>query len=272
MHPQVALASVVTAAVLDEFEFLKFSFELFHGNDYTWFVRCDRVSLEMLSMHSNVICNETIDNIIERPDSESVEFRRVVGEKMNAIADAWEDNNWAAVAYLDADIIVTAPIMTVVSDIQGDVVLTPNYYPKVAKHLIPIHGYYNSGFAFARNKRFHEWWKAAYQSRPWMWTDQACLNDVGEKFVVATLSDRANVGFWRSGSVPDYNSIPVDCEFLHVHLFQPLRTQRQWIDKSFALHCLKFLRQNQIPEHRRIFNEALARDKSQWYEASLRLC
>jgi hypothetical protein len=49
---------------------------------------------------------------------------------------------------------------------------------------------------------------------------------------------------------------------LDVHLFQPLRTQRQWIDRTFALHCLKFLRQNLVSEHNQFFSEALVKDES----------
>jgi hypothetical protein len=97
------------------------------------------------------------------------------------------------------------------------------------------------------------------------------MNDAHKKFVVGTLSDRANIGFWRSTRIPEFDPITPDCEFLHAHLFQPLLTPRQWVDKAFALHCLKYLRQSQISEHSRLLQEALARDESRWYEASLRL-
>jgi hypothetical protein len=272
MHSQIALASVVTAAVLDEFKFLKFSFELFHGPNYRWFIRCDRASLEILSAYPNVVCHGFIDSVMERPDIESQEFRSIVGEKMNAMADAWKGGDWVGVVFLDADIIMTSQLMTTISAIRGDIALTPNYYPEANKHLASVHGYYNSGFVFTRNRHFHEWWQNAYKSQPWRWTDQACLNDVNGKFKVETLSYRANIGFWRSAKIPEYDLIPPGCEFLHVHLFQPLRTQRQWIDKAFALHCLKFLRQSIVTKHKRLFDEVLIRDESRWYEASLRLC
>jgi hypothetical protein len=271
MNLQVALTSIVTFAVLEEFKFLKFSFELFHGTDYQWFVRCDHASLEALLKYPNVICNVFGDRIDERPDNKSKEFWHIMGEKMNVMADAWKGGNWTGVMFLDSDIVMTAPLMATISGITEDLILTPNHYPEATKHLAPVCGYYNGGFVFARNRRFHEWWRDAYTSKPSPWADQPCLNNADEKFSVATLSHRANIGFWRSASIPKYDPIPVDCEFLHVHLFQPLRTERQWIDKTFALHCLKFLRQALVPEHLQLFNEILSRDESRWYEATLRL-
>jgi hypothetical protein len=272
MNPQIALTSVVTASVLEEFRFLKFSFELFHGDEYRWFVRCDLASLRALSTYRNVVCRSFADRIAERPDIESGEFRAIVSEKMNVMEDAWNSANWAGVIFFDADIIVTAPLMVSVSAVEGDLVLTPNYYPEKTKHLAVVHGHYNTGFVCTRNRFFHQWWQDAYLSQPQKWTDQGCMNDVHKKFIVGTLSDRANIGFWRSSRIPEFDMIPPDCEFLHAHLFQPLLTPRQWVDKAFALHCLKFLRQSHIPEHGRLLSEVLARDKSGWFKASLRLC
>jgi hypothetical protein len=195
-----------------------------------------------------------------------------MSEKMNAMEEAWTSGNWTSVVYFDADIVITSAVLQSISAVEGDVVLTPNYYPEESKALAFEHGHYNGGFVYARARHFHRWWLDAFKSQPWKWGDQLCLNDGYLKFTVGTLSDRANIGFWRSASFPDYDVIPLDCEFLHVHMFQPLRTRRQWIDKTFALHCLKFLQQGYVPEHSRLFYEALNMDESRWYEASLRLC
>jgi hypothetical protein len=272
MNSQIALTSVVTASVLEEFKFLKFSFELFHGDEYQWFLRCDRASMQALSAYPNVVCESFTDVITKRPDIESIDYRNIVGEKMKALEAAWGSGDWASVLYFDSDIIITAPAIEVISAVGGDLVLTPNYYPESTKHLASLHGIYNGGFICTRNRRFHRWWRDAFISQPHRWTDQACLNDAPHQFTIGTLSERANIGFWRSANIPLYEPIPADCEFLHAHLFQPLVTIREWMDKTFSLHCLKFLRGSPIPEHRRLLSEALARDESRWYEASLRLC
>ena len=69
-----------------------------------------------------------------------------------------------------------------------------------------------------------------------------------------------------------YDEIPADAWFLHVHFYQPLVTMRQWVDKSFALHCVKFLSRRARPEHNLLLDRILAQDQHGWYEASLRLC
>jgi hypothetical protein len=272
MMANTALASIVTEAVLEEFKLLKFSFELFHGAEYRWYVRCDRTSLEELAIYPNVVPSGFADHIMERPDNDSSAFLSIMGEKMNAIEEAWKGGSCEGVVFFDSDIIVTAPIMTSIAAIDADVILTPHYYPDTAKDIAPVTGHYNAGFVYTRAHRFHEWWRDTFYSRPVRWADQACLNDIPDEFVTGALTDRANIGFWRSARVPEYNTIPIDCEFLHTHLYQPLRTADQWIYRTFSLHCLKFLRQSHIPEHNRIFLEALALDKARWYEASLRLC
>jgi hypothetical protein len=225
-----------------------------------------------LSAYPNVVCEKFTDVIAKRPDIESRDYRNIVAEKMNALEAAWGSGDWMSVLYFDSDIIITAPVIGVISSVSGDLVLTPNYYPENLKHLASPHGIYNGGFIYTRNKRFHRWWKDAFISQPERWTDQACLNDAHHQFTIGTLSERANIGFWRSANIPQYDPIPTDCEFLHAHLFQPLVTNRDWMDKTFSLHCLKFLRESPIPEHRILLNEALVRDESRWYEASLRLC
>ena len=268
----VALAAVVTASVLPEFLLLRRSFELFHGQGYRWFVRCDRVSEAVLSRCPDTTCTVFTEEVPERPDMESEFFRRIVGEKMNAIQSAWTAGDWEVVAFLDADLVVTAPLIGALLAHRADVILTPNYYPPSTRHLAKVHGHFNSGFLATRTRDFHGWWRDAFVSDPSGWTDQGCLNEVSRHFAIGTLDERANVGFWRSENIGAYEPIPADCIFFHVHLFQPLRTQRQWIDKSFALHCMRFLRGSAVPEHQVLYRDVLARDEAGWYEASLRLC
>jgi hypothetical protein len=211
------------------------------------------------------------EEVKKRPDSEAQEFRNIVGEKMNALADAWHGGTWNAVMFLDADLMITAPILDCLGAIEGQVLLTPNYYPKGFEGFVAVHGYYNSGFVLTRSREFHEWWAGAFATQPAKWTDQAVLNEVGKHFTVTRLPESANVGFWRSAGFGRYAPIPPECMFLHAHFFQPLQTTRNWIDRAFAMHCLEFLQASSVPEHRILFDEITTRDSAGWYKASLQL-
>lgn len=271
MAQELALCSVVTAGLLEEFLLLKLSVELFHHREYQWFVRCDEASAEQLGSYSNIRCTIFRDHLANRPHLESKEFRTVVAEKMAVLEDAWTSHTWNSVAFLDADLILTAPFLESLHDRGSDLILTPNYYPVAKEYLIPIHGYYNSGFVVTRTQRFHNWWRGAFENNPSQFTDQWSLNSAEKHFTVCQLGPRANVGFWRSDTLGEYLPIDIDCLFLHVHMFQPLRTHRDWIDKSFALHCVKFLSTSPVSEHRSLLNEILSRDKYGWYKCSLEL-
>lgn len=273
MRGNIALASVVTEAFLDEFAMLKYSFELFHGTACQWFVRCDRASLPILSAHSDVSCVVFAERQTDRPETLSEPFRRIMAEKMNVIDDAWRAaDRCAGVIFLDADIVFTAPLLPTLESMDADVVLVPNYYPESRKHLAKLHGEYNGGFAFTRSPEFPAWWRNAYQADASRYNEQGCLDHAHRCFAISTLGENANVGFWRTRDVPLYNEIPSDCSFLHVHLYQPLETMRQWIDKSFALHCLKFLMAGTTREHRALAERIVASDRHGWFEASLRVC
>jgi hypothetical protein len=273
MRGNIAIASVVTEAFLDEFAILKYSFELFHGTACHWCVRCDRASASVLSGYDNVSCVIFAERAQGRPDTLSESFRHIVAEKMNAMNDAWlAPDGCRGVLFLDADILFTAPLLPALDDIDGDVILTPNYYPEVRQHLASVHGEYNGGFAFTRSREFHAWWEGAYAADSSRYNEQSCLNEAHERFAIGRLGERANIGFWRTAEPPRYDEIPADCQFLHVHLYQRLDTMREWIDKSFALHCLKFLSAGVTPQHRLLFDRILAADRHGWFESSLRLC
>jgi hypothetical protein len=271
MSNEIALCSIVTEAVREEFEILKFSFELFHGRGYQWFVRCDDASLPWLSAHPNLICHVFTEREARRPDIESREFRRIVAEKMHVLDDAWAAGGWSGVVFFDADVIATAPFMETVLPVAGDVVLTPNHYPSTRRHLAKTHGEFNAGFVFTRTPRFHQWWREAFEADPSGWTDQACLNKAPEVFEVGRLGPAANVGFWRSEDMFFPVPIPDDCLFLHAHLYQALSSVRELIDKSYSLHCMKYLHASRRPGHRELFNEISRRDRPGWFHASLRL-
>jgi hypothetical protein len=268
---RLALCSVVTAHSLEEFLLMKFSFELFHGDAYSWFLRCDSVSYRVLSQHSNILSSTFDYDLAESPDVESPAFRNIVAEKMNALAYAWDSGDWDAVVWLDADLIFTAPTLELIIGLGGQLQLTPHYYPPSNEHLIPIHGYYNSGFVLTRTPEFHRWWYTTFQDNPTQFADQWCLNLASQKFEICQLGKLANIGFWRATTRLVYPPINNDCLFLHVHMFQPLLTPHQWVNKIFGLHCVRFLCASAISEHQVLLREILRLDHHGWYEASLRL-
>jgi hypothetical protein len=270
---RIALSSIVTKSVLSEFQVFKRTFEMFHGDDFQWFIRCDRASEAALSESPNVRCTVFCERVPGLITSGFPRFRRIVSEKMNAMEDAWAAGDCDAVVFLDADLLITAPFLHIAAQLGGDLVLTPRYLPAETEHLGPVHGYFNAGFIFSRSRTFHERWRALFEAQPWKVTDQACLNELAGEFSVRTLSESANIGFWRSAGAWSfaYRPLPADCMFLHVHLLQPLRTRREWVDRTFGLHCLRFLQSSGRHEHEQVLREVLARDTSKWYEASLAL-
>jgi hypothetical protein len=273
MKSKIALSSVVTAGVLQEFLLLKFSFELFHGTDHLWYIRCDRGSEAALSLYPDLLCTVfREEGSIDRIYVESNTFRFVAAEKMNSVEDAWKGGDYDAVVHLDADLIMTSPALSTAVQLGGQVVLSPHYFPpSIAFTDRTNSGHYNGGFVFTRSPQFHEWWRCAFASRKDRYADQTCLEYAERRFDVRKLSNTANIGSWRRKSNAEYYQIPPDCLFLHAHFFQPLRTPRDWFEKSFALHCLKFLKSSCVKEHQILLREILVRDTSGWYEASLKL-
>jgi hypothetical protein len=271
MDTGTALCSVVTHSVLQEFLLLKSSFELFHGKSHRWFVRCDQPSAEVLREYPNIVSTVFTEAIQERPDIESRAFRELASQKTNALSDAWAAGAWQSVLFLDADLTITATVLSAISLVEGSVLLTPNFYPPSREHLSSIHGVYNSGFVVTRTRAFHDWWREGIIAHPEKWTDQGVLNDAARYFEIGTLPETANVGFWRSESAFQPLPIPAKCMFLHVHFFQPLISNRQWIDRAFAVHCLEFLRYSPVPEHHVIFNTIMAQDLAGWYRATMQI-
>ena len=268
----VSLACIVTISTLSEFLLLKESFELFHGASYAWYVSCDQRSSIILSRHANIVTSVfSEDDVPNRCEVGSPNFSNIAAQKMNSIELAWKAPETTAVVLFDADIIITSNVIGALYDLHSNVVLSPNFYPLGMEHAASIHGYFNGGFAFTQTPLFHEWWRQAFLRSTSFYADQVVLNGLMADRGVKTLGANANIGFWRSRPGKPYETIPDVCQFIHVHLFQPLRTTRDWLDRRFALHALKFLRGSTIKEHNIIFESVLSKDTSGWYEASLQL-
>ncbi|MGA2251551.1 hypothetical protein [Terracidiphilus sp.] len=270
MPSGISLATVVTTSTFKEYLILRYSFAKFHPEPYRWFVRCDRATESLIRTHSDT----TAVSFCELWDKPVLsQSRKVLREKMNAIADAWASEDQNVVAFLNSDLIFTAPCLPGMLDHKTELVLSPNHFPWKIRELSPYYGYFNSGFVLTRSPRFHESWRSAYQSAPWKYSDQACLNEVAADFSVTLLGQEANVGSWRSERADSFSFKPISTEssFLRVPCFGTLATGDDWRNKMFALHCLRFLKSSVAEQHNMIFREIIQHDESGWYQASLRL-
>ena len=301
---EIGLVTVVRHDSLEEYELLRFSFELFHGTGHHWFLDCDAESVATLSSLPNTECRvfeEPRDQTSSKPhDSKAVYLR-----KLQAIQDAWETGRFSAVLYLDTDLVFTAPTLDHVRKIEGDVLLTPHYFqsPRQEKDL-GLWGKFNSGFVLMRNEAFHQWWKSEMLSRPEKFGDQQCLDDAAVHFKIGHLPETGNVGPWRSPtgtqSIPQAR-IPEGCWFLKVHMFQPSEPPVDLVQKAFvaeltrlsnavdgskrpvtspfredhllqrvyAIQCLQYLQESSIDKHQTLFLEILNRDRLAIYKSLL---
>ncbi len=192
---------------------------------------------------------------------------------MNSIGDAWASNECEAVLYLNSDLVFTRKCIDSFLLRDADVVLSPNYFPWKMHELAPHYGYFSSAFALTRTSLFHELWRKLFVSQPWRHLDQGCLNEIAQHFSVETLGPSSNIGSWRSESADrfTFGRLPPDCLFLRVPMFDMLASPRDWINKMYALHCLRFLEANGRDDHKNIMNRILELDETHWYSASLQL-
>jgi hypothetical protein len=223
----LALASVVTYPLIHEYQLLRFAAELFHGPGFEWFIRCDQQSAAVLGKLPQTHC--TVFTAEQRTSKVAIEaeaFRPIVAEKMGAMEDAWRARSWKAVVFLDADLLPLREVFSTLMKLPGDVLITPHYFqtsdPQQAANL-KEYGYYNSGLVFARNRLFPAWWREAMVSQPHRFSDQHCLNEVGEYFTVHSLGRNFNVGHWSQGALLS------DTLVLHLHMFTGLATNRSMV-------------------------------------------
>ncbi len=250
---------------------MKYSFCLFHGQSFRWFIRCDAASLETLRQDPTLSLSASLPTTKTRVGNREFGFAPIAVAKVDAIADAWTAGH-NRVALVDADLLFLAPIMDTFCVADGGLALAPNYYPHNDEHLAPIHGYFNSGFLVTCAESFHSDWRQTLLSRPWTFTDQACLNDVATRYKVTMLGPEANVGFWRSRDwrTLRFEPLPDGASLIHCHFFQRLRTRADWVDRTFALHCLKsFVGVSE--KHEELLALIVDLDESGWYRSSLAL-
>jgi hypothetical protein len=274
MERSIALASVVTAPVIGEFLILKSSMELTHGPALRWFVRSDKEAASVLKRYENVSMQTFTTMANERVLPGSQAFHKVAIQKAKVIGDAWASHGTRIVVFLDADVIITRAFLFNSALGATDLTLTPNWHPHKYKAVESYHGYFNSGFVATTSPTFHTWWLQTLEARQWQLSDQVCLNEIPSRFSVSRLGRSANIGFWRSPGAGHFRfkPIPRNCRFLHVHLFQNVMSSRGWLDRMFAIHCLRFLVSSRDPIHKKIARDIVTADPDGWYGRSLSLC
>lgn len=270
MTQTVALSTVVTLPLINEFHILKVSFELFHGQDYTWYVRCDRPSESVLSSYHNVVPTVFSESAPARVGPGDKSFNQIVRQKMLSIDDAWGVHP-EAVAFLDTDLVITADFLNRVANMNGDIALTPNHHSENIIPLETFHGHFNSGFLLTKNDQFHKFWQEDFAMHEWELSDQVSLNRVASRFEVLILDTTFNIGFWRCPHFWSFEFIdlPANCQFFHVHLYQNVDRGRGWVERLFALHCLRYLKASHDNRHQLVLEKILALDEVGWYRSSL---
>lgn len=271
MANRISISSVVTTDTYGSFLVLKKSFELYHGSGYCWHIRSDAKTSRLLCQEKNIACSVIANHCADT--GKSLSPRDLSLEKLNALGEAWASGDCDQVFFMNADLIFTASILEFAMEMEGDLILSPNYFPWKQIELSPYYGYFNSGFLVVRNRLFHEEWRKAISSQPWLYTDQGALNHLATQYSVGLLSQSANVGSWRSADARSFrfNLIPADCLFCRVDLFGRLASHETWIEKAYALHLLRFLIDSGLEKHRLISDKILELDESGWYSACLKL-
>ena len=190
-----------------------------------------------------------------RPVSQwSAEFRTIVRHKMLAVANAWRLHSPAAVAYIDADMVVTAPFFGMFDDFRAAVTLSPHFWGAEAERRSRVYGYYNAGLALIRDRRFAEWWLSAFDRQPESFSDQACLNEAPGAFETSHFPEPWNVGYWRRRSETDVPSVGPDTITFHAHVFAPARDVNPFEigQKAFVGTALDMLNRRDNPRDREL--------------------
>ncbi len=273
----IAVASVVTVGLLNEFLITKFSFDLFHAN-YHWYVRCDRASLPTLMKLSNITCTVFAlpDSFTERIDTITPEFNKwIVFQKMGCIEDAFKSDKLAdVVMFLDADLIFTDGFYVPPLSANLDLILSPHYRCVNPEAMAAKYGNYNTGFLVVyrgKSQQFLKWWMENTEVDNLGVNEQGCLNNLPPEFKVRNTTLLCNVGFWRRKGLLSFPPIPRNCCFMHTHLFLPFKEDMAsssfygFMHRVFAMECVRYLWCSPYGSHQKILGEIIDKDKTGWY-------
>lgn len=289
-----SFAAIVTSDFLPEFRLLKYSLELFEGSGFTWHLRCDRPTAEALADDPNIKCSVFVDSLPCVIPPSIAEYRLIAYQKLQAIRDAYS-HGASAVISVDADLVFTAPILSALDKHQKPVLLSPHYCPAERIEEEQALGAFNAGFVLSRTPKFAEWWLETYLAQTSL-SEQKSLEHAESIFKAGMLGREANIGIWRAGKSLDFPPIPSDCSFVHVQLLQPALSPSAMVGKifansvgfgvgrqpyrpafspvqlaqrSFGLHCLRFLQNDPDSRRQALCAEILKRDSLGLYSAAL---
>jgi hypothetical protein len=250
----VAFAAVVTKALLDEYRLFRESFRIYNGCEPRSVVRCDAAAYDELRAMPETTAIPAVAES-SRPVSQwSAEFRDIVRHKMLVMSDAWRLLSPDAVAYVDVDMVATAPFLPLLGDFRAAVTLSPHFWGAEAERRSEKYGFYNSGLILARDPAFAEWWLSLFDSRPQTYADQQCLNDTPSAFDTGHFPEPWNIGYWRRRSSRDVPPIPPDTITFHAHVFAPARHVNEFEvgQKQFVAAALTMLAERDTADDRRL--------------------
>src|ERR1043166_347829 len=139
----IALAAVVTKDLLLEYRLFRASFRIHHGFEPLSVVHCDAITYDFFRGLPGTIAIPTVPRV-DRPASQrSSEFRAIVRHKMLAITDAWRLLSPDAVAYIDADMVATAPFFKMFAAFLAPLTLSPHYWGGEVERRNRMYGFYN---------------------------------------------------------------------------------------------------------------------------------
>jgi hypothetical protein len=250
----IAFAAVVTRDLLAEYRLFRASFRIYNRCEPRSVVHCDAAAYEELRAMPETIAIPAVAES-RRPVSQwSAEFRDIVRHKMLVIDDAWRLLSPAAVAYVDADMVATAPFLPMLAGFRTALTLSPHFWPHEAERRSAEYGFYNSGLILARDRAFAGWWRSVFESRPATFADQQCLNDASTAFDIAMFPEPWNIGYWRRRSRRDVPPVPPDAITFHAHVFAPPRDVNEFEvgQKQFVAAALDMLAARDLPEDRQL--------------------
>jgi len=195
------VASVVTKKTLSEFLLLKTSLEKYH--DCNWYISCDYYVGKELEKFSNIKCMRVIetddaDHNVGNPIQKE-NYMKIMLSKFDSVEKALEKNKGCL--YLDSDMIfvnkIEDNVLSLFENENIDAFLTQHMTNDWQNE--SMHGLYNAGMFYIKNKKFlHEWKKMCLSYKETgLYYDQQPLEYIQRNFVCINLPINYNIGWWR---------------------------------------------------------------------------
>lgn len=121
--------------------------------------------------------------------------------------------------FLDSDIIVLDNLQEYFT---SSIVLSPHFYSGRNMTKGFEFGFYNAGYLFCAEKGFPKFWRHIYLTNSTFF-EQEGMNRISDYYNIQTFGEEHNVGFWRSGVLPE-NPKSVHCHIAD-DLYETNRTE-----------------------------------------------